>query len=192
MYSRKIFHVHSETKSGRCETSRRAHVRIYPLPKILLIVSCHVTRTTRIFINVPTLRRAPSRRAHILFFPSMGHEVRVWRSKIRMVRVPICWSITTLVECLDKDSSANCSEGQGKLTCHRFSYRFIFRLRGSNSCLCRTYAQRVTNKCLSFEAYTLYRLGLSMMDFRIRNCLKTHVLNFYAAFVASCMNDCIK
>jgi len=67
--SRQIFHVHSEMhnemKRGRCETSRRAHVRAAE-NTAERIAPCHAT--TRIFINTPTLRRAPSR-ARILFLP---------------------------------------------------------------------------------------------------------------------------
>lgn len=78
--------------------------------------------------------------APIFFFPSMCHEVRVWRSKIRMIRFPRPYLLVNYHPrrtYLDKDSSVNCSRGQTKLTCHHFGYRFIFRLRGPNSCLCR-------------------------------------------------------
>lgn len=53
--------------------------------------------------------------------------------------VPICRSITTLVEYLDKDSSANRSGEADEVNVSPFySYRFISRSRGPNSC--RTYA----------------------------------------------------
>lgn len=111
-------------------------------------------------------------------------------------RVPICRSIIiTLAEHLDKDSSANCSGERTKLTCHRLIAIALFF-----ACVARIHAFVVltrtrdqTHKCLPFGAYTLYRPELSMMDFRICNCLKARVLNFHAAIVLSCivfrMND---
>jgi len=92
--------------------AKRRDERTCALPKILPNVSRRVTRTTRIFINTPTLRRAPSR-ARILFLPPRATKCVCGDLKLGwyVSHVPICRSITTLVECLDKDSSANCSGG---------------------------------------------------------------------------------
>lgn len=109
----RIFHVYGEIKRGRCETSRRVHVRSHLQPKILPTVSRRVTQTARIFINTPTPRRVPSCRACFAFFSSPGpHGLRAWRSKIRMLHFPRPYlrSITALVECSIRIPPTNCSE----------------------------------------------------------------------------------
>lgn len=137
--------------------------------------------------------------APIFFYFSPPRVARCVCGDLKLGRyvshVPICRSITTLVEYLDKDSSANCSGERTKLTCHRLIAIALFFARvariHASAVLTRTRDQ--THKCLPFGAYTFYRPELSMMDFRICNCLKARVLNFHATIVLSCivfrMND---
>lgn len=159
-------------KRGRCETSRRAHVRCRKYCRSYRFVS----RDEPPGLLLTHLRYdAHPLVASVFFFPS----TKCVRGDLKLgwyvSHVPICRSIITLVECLDKDSSANCSGEQMKLTCHHFIANALFL-----ACVARIHAfvltrtRDRTNKCLPcFEAYTLYRLELSMMDFRICNCLKT-------------------